>query len=154
MIFGPISNRTRHLTIPMSKFKIYLKLFFKLFVNNCILFALHMILATYELLNLCPILNPMLSTSVTTDLKQHITLSHRMLITAIRDKHPDVPIHVHTHDTSGAGVASMLACAEAGADVVDVAVDSMSGLTSQPSMGAMVASLQGTKLDTSKYIRN
>lgn len=42
----------------------------------------------------------------------------------------------------------MLACAEAGADIVDVAVDSMSGMTSQPSMGAIVASLQGTKLDT------
>uniref|UniRef100_A0A182YI47 Pyruvate carboxylase n=1 Tax=Anopheles stephensi TaxID=30069 RepID=A0A182YI47_ANOST len=72
----------------------------------------------------------------------------RLLITAIREKHPDVPIHIHTHDTSGAGVASMLACAEAGADVVDVAVDSMSGMTSQPSMGAVVASLQGTNLDT------
>ncbi|KAL0828968.1 hypothetical protein ABMA28_003859 [Loxostege sticticalis] len=71
-----------------------------------------------------------------------------LLIKAIRDKHPDVPIHVHTHDTSGAGVASMLACAEAGADVVDVAVDSMSGLTSQPSMGAVVASLHATELDT------
>jgi len=70
------------------------------------------------------------------------------LITALRDKHPDIPIHIHTHDTSGAGVASMLACAEAGADVVDVAVDAMSGLTSQPSMGAIVASLQGTPLDT------
>ncbi|XP_049541236.1 pyruvate carboxylase, mitochondrial isoform X2 [Anopheles darlingi] len=72
----------------------------------------------------------------------------RLLITAIRDKHPDIPIHIHTHDTSGAGVASMLACAEAGADVVDVAIDSMSGMTSQPSMGAIVASLQGTNLDT------
>ncbi|XP_047028787.1 pyruvate carboxylase, mitochondrial-like [Helicoverpa zea] len=72
----------------------------------------------------------------------------KLLIGAIRDKHPDVPIHVHTHDTSGAGVAAMLACAQAGADVVDVAVDSMSGLTSQPSMGAVVASLQGTVLDT------
>ncbi|XP_047028148.1 pyruvate carboxylase, mitochondrial isoform X1 [Helicoverpa zea] len=72
----------------------------------------------------------------------------KLLIGAIRDKHPDIPIHVHTHDTSGAGVASMLACAEAGADIVDVAVDSMSGLTSQPSMGAVVASLQRTKLDT------
>lgn len=38
----------------------------------------------------------------------------KLLITAIRDKHPDVPIHIHTHDTSGCGVASMLACAEAG----------------------------------------
>ena len=59
-----------------------------------------------------------------------------MLISAIRADHPNVPIHIHTHDTSGAGVASMLACAEAGADIVDVAVDSMSGMTSQPSMGA------------------
>ncbi len=40
------------------------------------------------------------------------------------------------------GVASMLNCVEAGADIVDVAVDSMSGMTSQPSMGAFVASLQ------------
>ena len=67
--------------------------------------------------------------------------SARMLIDAIRQKHPDLPLHIHTHDTAGAGVASMLAAAEAGADVVDVAVDSMSGLTSQPSMGALVASL-------------
>ncbi|KAL3266550.1 hypothetical protein HHI36_010718 [Cryptolaemus montrouzieri] len=72
----------------------------------------------------------------------------KLLVTALRDKYPDLPIHIHTHDTSGAGVAAMLACAEAGADVVDVAVDSMSGLTSQPSMGAIVASLQGTDLDT------
>jgi len=76
--------------------------------------------------------------------------SARLLITALRDKYPDLPIHVHTHDTSGAGVASMLAAAEAGADVVDVAVDSMSGLTSQPSMGAIVASLQNTSRDTGK----
>ncbi|XP_073946013.1 pyruvate carboxylase isoform X1 [Choristoneura fumiferana] len=72
----------------------------------------------------------------------------KLLISAIRDKHPDIPIHVHTHDTSGAGVAAMLACAEAGADVVDAAADSMSGMTSQPSMGALVACLQGTPLDT------
>lgn len=72
----------------------------------------------------------------------------RILITAIRDRHPDIPIHIHTHDTAGAGVASMLACAEAGADVVDVAVDAMSGMTSQPSMGAVVASLQDSALDT------
>ncbi|XP_033149119.1 pyruvate carboxylase, mitochondrial-like isoform X2 [Drosophila busckii] len=78
----------------------------------------------------------------------------RLLITAIRDKHPDIPIHIHTHDTSGAGVASMLACAQAGADIVDVAVDSMSGMTSQPSMGAIVASLQGTPLDTKFDLRD
>ncbi|XP_045557571.1 pyruvate carboxylase, mitochondrial isoform X1 [Salmo salar] len=74
--------------------------------------------------------------------------SSRILISALRDRFPDVPIHVHTHDTAGAGVAAMLACAEAGADVVDVAVDSMAGMTSQPSMGAMVACTKGTKLDT------
>ncbi|XP_073331026.1 pyruvate carboxylase, mitochondrial [Pagrus major] len=72
----------------------------------------------------------------------------KLLIGALRDRFPDVPIHVHTHDTAGAGVAAMLACAEAGADVVDVAVDSMAGMTSQPSMGAIVACAKGTKLDT------
>ncbi|KAI4886328.1 hypothetical protein NFI96_017643 [Prochilodus magdalenae] len=72
----------------------------------------------------------------------------RLLITALRDRFPDVPIHVHTHDTAGAGVAAMLACAEAGADIVDVAVDSMAGMTSQPSMGAIVACTKGTKHDT------
>lgn len=71
-----------------------------------------------------------------------------MLVGALREKFPDIPIHVHTHDTACAGVASMLAAAQAGADVVDVAVDSMSGLTSQPSMGAVVAALEGTDLDT------
>ena len=48
---------------------------------------------------------------------------------------------VHTHDTAGTGVASMLAAAAAGADAVDAAVDSMSGMTSQPAMGALVAAL-------------
>ncbi|GMH71564.1 hypothetical protein TL16_g05684 [Triparma laevis f. inornata] len=71
-----------------------------------------------------------------------------MLVGAIRAEHPDLPIHVHTHDTAGTGVASMIACAEAGADAVDSAVDGMSGMTSQPSMGAIVAALQGTDLDT------
>ena len=72
----------------------------------------------------------------------------RLLVTALRDKYPDVPIHVHSHDTAGAAVASMLSAAEAGADIVDVAVDSLSGLTSQPSMGAIVASVQRTPQDT------
>eukprot|EP00298_Acanthocystis_sp_HF-20_P014588 c20830_g1_i1.p1 GENE.c20830_g1_i1~~c20830_g1_i1.p1 ORF type:complete len:1181 (+),score=578.18 c20830_g1_i1:19-3561(+) len=71
-----------------------------------------------------------------------------ILISALRREFPDVPIHVHTHDTSGAGVASMIAAAAAGADAVDCALDSMSGLTSQPSFGALVASVQGTNLDT------
>lgn len=70
------------------------------------------------------------------------------LIGAIRKKYPDLPIHVHSHDTAGIAAASMLACAEAGADVVDVAIDSMSGLTSQPSMGAVCMALEQTELGT------
>jgi pyruvate carboxylase len=59
-----------------------------------------------------------------------------LLIGSLRKEFPDLPIHVHTHDTAGTGVASMLACAYAGADVVDTALEAMSGLTSQPAMGA------------------
>ncbi|KAG4059916.1 hypothetical protein JG687_00001522 [Phytophthora cactorum] len=72
----------------------------------------------------------------------------QILISAIRNEFPDLPIHVHTHDTAGTGVSSMLEAAYAGADAVDVASDAMSGTTSQPSMGAVVAALQGSKYDT------
>jgi len=71
-----------------------------------------------------------------------------MLIGALRREFPSLPIHVHTHDTAGTGVASMLACADAGADAVDGAIDSMSGMTSQPSLGAMVAALKDGPLAT------
>jgi pyruvate carboxylase len=71
-----------------------------------------------------------------------------MLVGALREQHPNTPIHVHTHDTPGSGVASMLAAAQAGADIVDVATDAMSGMTSQPSMGALVSMLSGTDKDT------
>ncbi|TDL23648.1 pyruvate carboxylase [Rickenella mellea] len=74
--------------------------------------------------------------------------SATMLIGAIRKKYPDLPIHVHSHDTAGIATASMLAAAAAGADVVDVAIDSMSGLTSQPSMGAVCMALEQTELGT------
>ncbi|KAH7417092.1 putative pyruvate carboxylase [Cadophora sp. MPI-SDFR-AT-0126] len=70
-----------------------------------------------------------------------------LLVGAIRKKYPDLPIHVHTHDSAGTGVASMVACAQAGADAVDTATDSMSGMTSQPSVGAVLASLEGSDLD-------
>ncbi|KAI0981612.1 hypothetical protein GJ496_010381 [Pomphorhynchus laevis] len=70
-----------------------------------------------------------------------------MLVDALRQKFPDVPIHMHTHDTAGTGVANWIAAIKSGADVVDVAVDSMSGLTSQPSMGALVSSFTNTKYD-------
>ncbi|KAJ5810347.1 Pyruvate carboxylase [Penicillium pulvis] len=71
----------------------------------------------------------------------------RLLVGAIRERYPDLPIHVHTHDSAGTGVASMIACAQAGADAVDAATDSLSGMTSQPSIGAILASLQGTEQD-------
>ena len=71
-----------------------------------------------------------------------------LLVSALRKEFPSIPIHVHTHDTAGTGVASMLACAYAGADVVDVAIDAMSGLTSQPAIGAIIAAVEGTDLDT------
>lgn len=74
--------------------------------------------------------------------------SAEMLVGAIRQEFPNLPIHVHTHDTAGTGVASMLACARAGADAVDAASDAMSGTTAQPSLGALVASTRGTGLDT------
>ncbi|AAS50529.2 AAR162Cp [Eremothecium gossypii ATCC 10895] len=67
----------------------------------------------------------------------------KLLIGSIRAKYPDLPIHVHTHDSAGTGVASMVQCAISGADVVDVATNSMSGLTSQPSITALQASLGG-----------
>ncbi|KAF4463100.1 pyruvate carboxylase [Fusarium albosuccineum] len=70
-----------------------------------------------------------------------------LLIGAIRKKYPDLPIHVHTHDSAGTGVASMVACAKAGADAVDAATDSLSGMTSQPSINAIIASLEGSDLD-------
>ncbi|OTF83722.1 pyruvate carboxylase, mitochondrial-like protein, partial [Euroglyphus maynei] len=51
----------------------------------------------------------------------------KILVSALRSRYPNIPIHIHTHDTAGAAVASMIECAKAGADIVDVAVDSMSG---------------------------
>jgi len=59
-----------------------------------------------------------------------------------------IPIHLHTHDTTGNQVAALLMASEAGVDIVDTAVSSMSGLTSQPSMDAVIASLEGTERDT------
>ena len=76
-----------------------------------------------------------------------------LLVGSIRREFPDLPIHVHTHDTAGTGVASMIACAKAGADAVDAASDAMSGTTSQASIGAIVASMKGTEWDTGLDLR-
>ena len=67
------------------------------------------------------------------------------LIGSLRERFPDLVIHVHTHDSAGTGVATQIAAAEAGADIVDCAIDSMSGLTSQPNMGAIVNALAGER---------
>jgi pyruvate carboxylase len=55
-----------------------------------------------------------------------------------------LPIHLHTHDTSGAAAASILAAVEAGVDAVDAAMDALSGTTSQPTLGSIVAALDDT----------
>ncbi len=59
-----------------------------------------------------------------------------------------LPIHFHTHDTSGIASASVLRAADAGVDVVDLALASMSGSTSQPNLNSIVAALQHTPRDT------
>src|SRR6201999_4523615 len=59
-----------------------------------------------------------------------------------------VPIHFHTHDTSGTSAASVLRAADAGVDIVDAAQASMSGMTSQPNLNSIVAALQNTPRDT------
>lgn len=48
-----------------------------------------------------------------------------------------IPVHLHTHDSTGNGVATVLMAAEAGVDIVDLAIESMSTLTSQPSMNSV-----------------
>ncbi len=64
----------------------------------------------------------------------------RVLFRALREE-VGAPIHFHTHDTSGLGAATILAAVEAGVDVIDAAMDALSGLTSQPCLGSLVAAL-------------
>ncbi|MGH2861100.1 MAG: pyruvate carboxylase [Solirubrobacteraceae bacterium] len=73
--------------------------------------------------------------------------AHR-LVAALRERFPEIPIHVHTHDTPGGQLATLLAAAHAGADAVDAASAPMSGTTSQPSLSALVAATANTELDT------
>jgi pyruvate carboxylase len=70
----------------------------------------------------------------------------RLLVSTLKQE-IGLPIHFHTHDTGGVAVASVLAATAAGVDAADVAVDAMAGFTSQPSMGAVVASLAGGDRD-------
>jgi pyruvate carboxylase len=69
------------------------------------------------------------------------------LVAAFRERF-DVPVHVHTHDTAGGQLATLLAASAAGADAVDVASAPMAGTTSQPSASALVAALAHTERDT------
>lgn len=69
------------------------------------------------------------------------------LVTALRERF-DLPVHLHTHDTPGGQLATLLAAAQAGVDAVDVASAPMAGTTSQPAMSALVAALADTDRDT------
>ncbi|WP_213816331.1 pyruvate carboxylase [Glaciihabitans sp. dw_435] len=69
------------------------------------------------------------------------------LVTALRERF-DLPVHVHTHDTAGGQLATLLAASRAGADAVDVASAPMAGTTSQPSASALIAALAHTDRDT------
>jgi len=69
------------------------------------------------------------------------------LVSALRERF-DVPVHLHTHDTAGGQIGTLLAAAEAGVDAVDVANAAMAGTTSQPPMSALIAALEYTTRDT------
>ena len=71
----------------------------------------------------------------------------RLLIRALKEE-VGLPVHFHTHDTSGLAGATILAAADAGVDAVDVAMDAFSGGTSQPCLGSVVSALSGTDRDT------
>ncbi|QTG79894.1 pyruvate carboxylase [Arthrobacter crystallopoietes] len=71
----------------------------------------------------------------------------KKLVTALRERF-DLPVHLHTHDTAGGQLATLLAAVEAGVDAVDVASAAMAGTTSQPSASALVAALANTERDT------
>ncbi|MEM9494467.1 MAG: pyruvate carboxylase [Pseudomonadota bacterium] len=66
----------------------------------------------------------------------------RALVTALKAE-TKLPVHFHTHDTSGASAGAVLAAVDAGADVVDAAMDTLSGLTSQPPLGSIAQALKG-----------
>ena len=66
------------------------------------------------------------------------------LVLALRSRF-DLPVHLHTHDTAGGQLATLLSAINAGVDAVDVASAPMSGTTSQPSMSALIAATDGTE---------
>jgi len=75
------------------------------------------------------------------------------LIKALKEE-VSLPIHFHTHDTAGNGVASCLMASQAGVDIVDLAISSIGGLTAQPSMEAVVAALKGNEREPEVELEN
>ncbi|WKN47670.1 pyruvate carboxylase [Nocardioides sp. Arc9.136] len=71
----------------------------------------------------------------------------RTLVTALRERF-DLPVHLHTHDTTGGQLATLTAAIEAGVDAVDAATSSMAGTTSQPPLSALVASTDHSERET------
>lgn len=71
----------------------------------------------------------------------------KALVSALKDE-ISIPIHLHSHDTSGNQIAAFLLAAEAGVDIVDTAISSLAGQTSHPSLNSIVAALQGQERDT------
>ncbi len=69
------------------------------------------------------------------------------LVKALKEE-VGIPVHFHTHDTSGVNAASVLRASDAGVDVVDLALASMSGSTSQPNLNSVVAALERTPRDS------
>ncbi len=74
------------------------------------------------------------------------------LVTALRSRF-DLPVHLHTHDTAGGQLATLLSAINVGVDAVDVASAPMSGTTSQPSMSALIAATDGTERETGLDLR-
>ncbi|HWK63718.1 MAG TPA: pyruvate carboxylase [Rhizobiaceae bacterium] len=70
----------------------------------------------------------------------------RVLFKALREA-TDLPIHFHTHDTSGLSAATVLAAVDSGVDAIDAAMDAFSGNTSQPCLGSIVEALKGSEHD-------
>lgn len=68
------------------------------------------------------------------------------LVKALKDE-IGIPVHLHTHDTSGNGEASLLMACQAGVDIVDASLSSISGLTAQPNLNAVIAALRGSEWD-------
>ncbi len=71
----------------------------------------------------------------------------RTLVTALRERF-DLPVHLHTHDTTGGQLATLLAAIDAGVDAVDAACSAMAGTTSQPPLSALVAATDTTERET------